>query len=298
MSGIHRRAVLGGGASAALAALSGCLTSGTRVRGSELGLADITVMRELLRDYAGTLRQVAAMGYTTMGFRLVGYSGKPDPGEPLPQEKARLVREAGLEVGVVRLGVRNVDYDRQLDEAAATGAKIVAITTAPPFIAGPTLYQTSRAAFDAWLPQLAALGEQARTRGLTLAYHNHWYDLAPLGGDRPLDLMASQVPPELLSFEVDLAWAWLAGVPPLALLRQLGPRVVSLHLKDIDRSRGGSRTDQAVAPGQGEMNYAALLPGVRRLTSATGYVEVDKPEDGLAAAAAGIAVIRAGLEVG
>lgn len=264
----------------------------TRVRDGKLGLADITVMRELLRDYAGTLRQVAAMGYTTMGFRLVGYSGKPDPGEPLPKEKARLVREAGLEVGVVRLGVRNVDYDRQLDEAASVGAKIVAMTTAPPFIAGPKLYETTRAAFDNWLPQLAALGEKAKARGLTLAYHNHWYDLAPLGGERPIDLMVRQIPPELLSFEVDLAWTWYAGVPPLDLLRQLGGRVVSMHWKDIDRSRGTGPTERAVAPGDGEMDYPRLLPAVLRQTRATGYVEVDKPDNGLAAAAGAASLIR------
>ncbi|MEO6092064.1 MAG: sugar phosphate isomerase/epimerase [Novosphingobium sp.] len=272
--------------------LAGCATTGARMPGkARLGLADITVMRELNLDYAGTLRQAAELGYTTMGFRLHGYGGQ-EAGEPAPPEKARLVREAGLEVGVVRLGVRNVDYDRELDQAAQTGAKIVAMTTAPPFIAGPRLYETTRAAFDAWLPQLAAIGEKARSRGLVLAYHNHWYDLTPLGGEAPLDLIARQIAPEIVAFEVDLAWTWYAGVAPLDLLKRLGPRVVSMHFKDIDRSHGTSITDQAVAPGQGEMNYPALLPHIRQLTSAIGYVEVDKPDDGLSAAAAGMRVFR------
>jgi sugar phosphate isomerase/epimerase len=205
------------------------------------------------------------------------------------------VRSAGLEVGVVRLGVRNVDYDRQLGEAEGLGAKVVAITTAPPFIAGPRLFQTTRAKFDAWLPELRANGEKARARGLTLAYHNHWYDLAPLGGERPLDIIARTIPPELLSFEVDLAWTWYAGVAPLDLLRQFGPRVVSMHWKDIDRARGRSITDHAVAPGSGEMDYQALLPRVRRMSRATGYVEVDSPVDGLVAARQAAALIKRAL---
>jgi sugar phosphate isomerase/epimerase len=188
----------------------------------------------------------------------------------------------------VRLNVRSHAHDAELDAAAEIGATIVALSTAPPFIDGPTRYVTTRSAFDAWLPQLAALGAQARARGLTLAYHNHWYDLLPLGGERPLDLMARQIAPEHLCFEVDLAWTWYAGVRPLELLQQLGPRVVSMHWKDIDRSRGKSHTDHAVAPGLGEMHYETLLPQVRRLTRATGYVEVDQPDDGLAAAAAGL----------
>lgn len=277
---LNRRSVLAGGIALSAA---GCATAVTRQSVPRFGLADITVMKELLRDYPGTLRQIADMGYSVMGFRLAGYAG-PALGEPSPSDKARMVRDAGLEVGVVRLGVRNVDYDRDLDLAAATGAKVAAITTAPPFIAGPQLFKTTREKFDAWLPQLAAIGEKARTRGLTLAYHNHWYDLQPLGGERPLDLMARQIPPELLSFEVDLAWTWYAGVAPLELLRQLGPRVVSMHWKDIDRSRGKGTTDHAVAPGLGEMNYPLLLPHVVRNTNANGYVEVDSPDDGLLAA--------------
>lgn len=288
---LDRRTALKAGGAALFAALGGCATTAGSRGKLRFGLADITVQRELLRDYPGTLRQIAAMGYTTMGFRLAGYGGR-EPGEPTPADKARLIRDMALEVGVVRLGVRNVDYDRELDEAASAGAKIVAISTGAPFIAGPRMFETTRAAFDAWLPQLAAVGEKARSRGMMLAYHNHEYDLRPIGGERPLDLMARQIPPELLSFEVDLAWTWYAGVAPLDLLTQLGPRVVSMHWKDIDRSRGTTRNDLAVAPGSGEMNYRALLPHVAAATQALGYVEVDRPGNGLAAARQGAELIR------
>lgn len=250
---------------------------------AELNLTDATVSRELARDYPGTLERVAALGYRRFGFRLSGYGGS-SADEPTPQEKARMVRAAKMEVGVVRLGVRNADHALQLRQAVDIGAKIVAMTTAPVFIAGRQLGQTTRAAFDAWLPQLARLGEQAASLGLTLAYHNHWYDFAPLEGERPLDLMARAIPPQTLSFEIDLAWAWFGGQDPLALVKALGPRVVSLHLKDIDRSRGKVPTDHAIPVGQGEMGYAAILPRLAAISSAPGYVEVDNSPDGIAAA--------------
>ena len=292
MIAVSRRGALLGLAASSLSTLSGgCKTISHPVSDRRFGLADITVMRELLQDYPGTLRQVAAMGYGIMGFRLAGYGGR-EPGEPTPAEKARMVRDAGLDVGVVRLGVRNVDYDRDLDQAAQTGASIVAISTAAPFISGPVMFRTTRAAFEAWLPVLAAVAEKAKARGLKLAYHNHEYDLRPLEGERPLDIMARQIAPELLSFEVDLAWTWYAGVAPLEQLAQHGPRVASMHWKDVDRTRGATRNDQAVAPGAGEMNYPSLLPAVLRMTSATGYVEVDRPADGLAAARQGAEIVR------
>lgn len=248
-------------------------------------------MRELMADFPGTLAKVAALGYTTFGFRLYGYAG-PSPAEPAPRLKAAMVRAAGLKVGATRLSVRNANYDRELDIAAEMGSRIVVITTAPPFIAGPELFKTTRAAFEAWLPQLAKVAEKARDRGLRLAYHNHPYDFLPLDGEQPFALMANSISPELVSFELDFAWLWLAGIDPLQMLRWLGPRVVTMHWKDVDRRRGTERADQAVAPGLGEMDYAALLPAVRRLTTATGYIEVDKPEDGIAAARIGAELVK------
>lgn len=259
-----------------------------------LGLADITVQKELARDYAGTLRAVARLGYTRFGFRLASWN-PADTTELAPREKARLVREAGLEIGIVRLGVREADYRPQLDTAVAIGATTVAMTIAPPFLSRAGLGITTRPAFEAWLPQLAELGAQARTRGLTLAYHNHWFDLQPLDGARPLDLMAAAVPPSLLSFEVDLAWAWYAGVAPLDLLAQLGPRVVAMHWKDIRRQPGSTPNKDTVPVGSGEMGYAALLPRIAALTAAPGYVEVDSASDGLAAAASAATFISAAL---
>ena len=256
-----------------------------------LGLADITVARELARDYAGTVRAVAAMGYTHFGFRLVGYG--PSSGELAPMVKARLVRDAGMTVGVVRLGVRGGDYQAQLDQVVQIGAQSVALTAAPPFIGSGRLGQATRASFEAWLPRLAELCDMCRAAGQTLAYHNHPWDLMPLeGGEAPLDTLTKRFSPDLLSFEVDLAWAWYAGVAPLDLIGRLGARVTSMHLKDIDRARGSSMTDHATVVGSGEMGYATLLPQLFALTSAVGYVEVDAPDDGLAAAAKGIAFVR------
>lgn len=284
---IDRRAVLA--SAGALATVGLGAETGARAR-RPLGLADITVRKELAADYAGTLRKVAAMGYTHFGFRLAD----PAPGgsEPSPADKARMMRDAGLQPGVARFSPIGADYPREIAQAAETGARTVAMTIAQPFLAGRPVGSTTRAAFDAWLPRLAEIGGQCRAAGLTFAFHNHWWDLLPLGGETPLDIMARSISPRDLSFELDLAWTWYAGVAPLDLLARLGPRVVSMHLKDVDRSRGAGPNKLAVGVGQGEMGYAALLPRVARLTSAVGYVEVDAPADGLKAAADAVRFVR------
>lgn len=279
---LNRRHVLRGAAALAVPALApAALARGKR----RLGLADITVLKELTRDYAGTLTAISAMGYTHFGFRLAAYG--PDRRELSPREKATMARDAGLDVGVVRFSPKGADYDRQIAQAAEIGAKVVAMSAAPPFISS-RLGVATRTGFEAWLPQLAALGERCRAAGLRFAYHTHWWDVMPIeGGETPLDAILRTTSPADVAIELDLAWSWYGGVAPLDLLARLGPRVASMHFKDIDRSRGETITDHAVVIGGGEMGYASLLPRIRRLTSAIGYVEVDSPADGLAAAAAG-----------
>jgi hypothetical protein len=44
------------------------------------------------------------------------------------------------------------------------------------------------------------------------------------------------------------------------------------------------------------MDYTALLPRVRRLTRAIGYVEADSPDDGLAVAVEGARFFRRAIE--
>ena len=283
-TGLWRRRTVLRAATSALATQTLVPAAQARTRKLRLGLADLTVIRELGRDYAGTLRKVADMGYGYFGFRLkAGQAGS----ELGARQKADLVRAAGLEVGAVRFPPINADYSANIAQAAAIGAPVISMTAAPVFLTRQIGVAT-RAQFDAWLPKLAELGRRCRESGVRLAYHTHWWDFLPMaeGGGIPVDLIVQGTSPADVGFEVDLAWCWYAGQAPLDVLARLGPRVASMHFKDIDRTRGRTETDHAVVIGSGEMDYAALLPRIARLTRAIGYVEVDMPTDGLAAAAA------------
>ena len=285
----NRRSLLGG-----LAAVSLATPAVSRQR-RPLGIVEITLMRELSQDYAATLGRLAPMGYTHFGFAMAAGGG----GKPASRDKAAMARDAGLEIGSARLGPFSKTHERDIEDAIAIGAKSIAMSAASVFTSGPRLGVTTRAEFDAWLPQLAKLASRCRDAGIALCYHNHWWDLQPLdSGEAPLDTIARMISPRDLSFEIDLAWCWYAGVAPLDLIARLGPRVKALHLKDIDRSRAqpialnADRAQQstftgsqAVVIGKGEMGYASLLPRLHRLTSALGYIEVDRPSDGLVAAA-------------
>jgi Sugar phosphate isomerases/epimerases len=287
--GLSRRAFVAGAASLGVA---GCM----RPRGQAtpdqkpLGLANITVAAALRHDYAGTLRQAKAMGYTHFGFPLAAASPRSPP-VPDPVEAAAMVRDAGLSVGVVRLGYGSAIAE-QMAMARKIGASIVAQSAAPVFFEGPVQGQTTRAAFEAWLPRLGDLSAAARAEGLRLVFHNHGWDHVPLEGKTPLALIVERFAPGEVDFEIDLAWAALGGADPLSLIKALGPRVLAMHFKDVDPSRGPAEHDQLVAPGDGTLGYDRLIPHLDRMTNAIGYVEVDKPDDELVAAQRGAAFVQ------
>jgi len=275
---LSRRAALGG--MAAVFAASGARPVMAKRAHRPLGLADITLRKELAADYAGTLKRIAEMGYSHFGFRLSDYA--PVSSEPAPAAKAQMLRDTGLQMGPVRLNPVGKNPDKEIETAAEIGASIIALTAARPFIAGGNLGTTTRADFDAWLPDLIELDGKCRKAGLRFAYHNHWWDHLPLDGESPWDIVAARTD---VAFELDCAWAWLGGVAPFQLARRHADRITSMHFKDVDPSRGSNTFQQLVAPGEGALDYGALLPNLDLVTDAVGYVEVDAPADGMAAAA-------------
>ena len=284
-----RRGILTAMAGLALEGCSGRM-AGTSRREGPLGLTHLTVARELAADYAGTLRLARAMGYTHFGFPLGAQSPRHEtPRDPL--EVASLCRQAGLAVGTVRLAY-SPDYPRQMQLARAAGASVVAQSAADVFFTGAEPGRTTRSAFEAWMQRLAEMSRAAREEGLRLVYHNHDWDHFPLDGVTPLNLIAERFAPGEVDFEIDIGWAAAAGVDPLVLIQHLRSRVLSLHLKDIDRGCTASDCKRFVAPGEGDLDYADLFPRIRQISDAIGYVEVDDPEDGLAAATVAAGTLR------
>ena len=91
---------------------------------------------------------------------------------------------------------------------------------------------SSREAVDGIAARLRDSAREAADFGLTVGYHNHWWELqARVDGRVGLEYLAEVTPDEVI-FEVDVYWAAVGGVDVPALLRRLGDRVRALHVKD------------------------------------------------------------------
>ena len=116
---------------------------------------------------------------------------------------------------------------------------------------------------------LNAAGALAADYGLTVGYHNHWWELEhSIDGVPSLEVFASLLDPSLV-IELDTYWSSVGGVDPVAFLDRLGQRAQFLHIKDGDISQDDKKQ---VAVGSGRMPVLDILAAAPH---ATRVIELD-----------------------
>jgi len=80
---------------------------------------------------------------------------------------------------------------------------------------------------------LNTAGELSRKAGMRLCYHNHAFEYQPTSDGRLLDVLMKTTDPQLVSLELDVMWAHVAGVDPVSVLKQYGDRIPLVHLKNV-----------------------------------------------------------------
>ena len=164
-----------------------------------------------------TLTTLADAGF--LGVETVDVPG----GDPV--EARRVLADLGLAVASAHTWADVDDPDavaRAADALAELGASRMIVSHGP---------LDALAAVDALGERLAAAAEVAGTHGMRLGYHNHDWELRPIGDAVPLERLAAATG-TAIDVQVDIFWVAVGGASPAAVIERLGSRVVSLHLKD------------------------------------------------------------------
>lgn len=135
-------------------------------------------------------------------------------------------------LGDLGLAVTSSHTWADLADPAAFGRAAAAIAE----LGAPRVVVTPRAlatldGVSALVDQVGSAAAAAGAHGLRLTYHNHDTEMADLGGTRVIDRLAAGLG-DAVDFQVDIYWVVVGGAEPATVIGRLGPRVVSLHLKD------------------------------------------------------------------
>lgn len=104
-----------------------------------------------------------------------------------------------------------------------------------------------------------AAGAIARDHGLQFGLHNHWWEFEPVDGKMPIQMFNESLHPDIF-WQLDVYWARTAGADPAAIVRELMPRLGSLHWKDGPAAHGEPMT----ALGRGVVDVPSILQALTR----------------------------------
>jgi sugar phosphate isomerase/epimerase len=195
----------------------------------KIGLQLYSVRDELEKDFEGTLKKVAEMGYEYVEF--AGYYGKS------AQEIKALLEQYGLKCISVHQGV---EWFLEAGQAAADYLKTIGVK----YSVVPWYAKENHKGAQGWektLINFARTAELLKNNGMKLGYHNHDFEFETYEGTYLLDWLYETFPGDLLEPEIDTCWVHYAGVNPAEYIRKYAGKLHVVHLKDFscDKLGGG-----------------------------------------------------------
>jgi sugar phosphate isomerase/epimerase len=226
---------------------------------TQVGLMLYTLREECADDFEGTLRRVAEVGYDGVElFDLHGFAAT---------EVRSWLDGLGLEVAGRHAGLEAIQT--ALPELAAELAVVGSDRLVLSWIEPPASDAEARAA----VTTIADAAQRVNAAGLRFGFHNHWAELERFEGGSVLDSLLA-LPADDIWLELDLGWAWEAGVDPVELLERARGRSPLVHVKDF-RARG---TREFCPVGDGAVGYDRVLPAALAAGVEWLLVEQDETE--------------------
>jgi sugar phosphate isomerase/epimerase len=244
--------------------LAGAGADGSTDWKSQIGLELYTVRDQMAGDFEGVLAKVAAMGYKEIE-PANGYNNMS------PVQFRAMLDRLGLSMPSTHSGASGsgAQLETQLEGFQVMGIKYAEITQGPPaparggaarparplppgayFNPGTGVVHNSFTEIEAFGPyqpaetldavkrraaQLNANGRIAQKFGIKMLVHNHTGEFEKLI-DSPrtmYDVLLAETDPSLVTMQLDIGWAYIAGVDPIALIDAHPGRFELWHIKDV-----------------------------------------------------------------
>jgi sugar phosphate isomerase/epimerase len=234
-------AILGAAAVALAARPAKALLEARRLK--RIGLQLYTVRDAMAKDVPGTLQRVAQIGYREVEF--AGYF------KHSPNEIRSLLQRYKLTAPSSHVPYPdNWDaWQKTLADAKTVGHQYVTVAWTPEDKRkGPDAYKHVAETFN-------HAGAEAKKSGLRFAYHNHDYELAPVDGKLPFDVLLEQTDPALVTFEMDLYWMVHGGADPLDYFKRFPGRFSLVHVKDAT----AAPAHDMIAVGKGTIDFPKIF---------------------------------------
>jgi sugar phosphate isomerase/epimerase len=288
ISHLHRRSFLAAAVGAAVTSPAAAAQPFFARTKLPIGLQLYTLGPEAATGIDATLAAVAKIGYRAV--EIPSFMGKT------PAQLRAAIDRAGLTCPSAHIQGRggfDGDLAKLADDLATLGVKNAVMPS--PFtpdhaikaaqgLSGGEFYRKVMASLtaDDWKMNADFLNAKAavlKRSGLTVGYHNHNMEFAPIGGGTGMDILLKGTDPSLVTFQADVGWMSAAGVDPLSFIQKHRGRFTLMHVKDV---KAGTQANFALAMqptevGAGRLDWKTLLPGAYAAGVRGFYVEQEPP---------------------
>lgn len=216
----------------ALALAGGALLSGSSAltaspMNQPIGFQCFEITADLNKDWDGTWKKMAAMGYKYADLVTFSPRSAPNIAKFTPKEVRAGIEGAGLSVtnGHYSYGACTDSFAETTTAAHDLGLKTMICALGP-----------RRKTVDDWKwmgEQLNVIGAKTQKEGIQLGYHNHEVEFVPVEGQVPFDILVANTDPKLVNYQIDVGNLTFGGGDAVACLTKYADRCFSLHAKDF-----------------------------------------------------------------
>ena len=206
-----------------------------------IGLQLWSIKEELEKDFKGTLKKVAQIGYD--GVEFAGYGGLSS------LELKELLSELGLKACGSHVSL--TELTENIDEVIEYSLEIE-----NKYIICPYAEFNSKEEVLEFAAKLNVMGEKCKAKGLIFGYHNHAHEFSEFHGEYVLDLLYKGTDAELVKAELDTYWVEYAGVNVVEYIKKHSGRFELIHLKDMQIV---GDTKQSTEVGNGIIDFPSVI---------------------------------------
>src|SRR3954447_12996981 len=164
---------------------------GIRMRNIPVAVQMFTLREESAKDFAGTLKKVAALGFD--GVELAGFHGLT------ASEVKGLLDGLGLKTAACHVPLEQLESNlvQVIEDQKILGSKFVVCPYLMP-------ERRSESDYQSLISFLEQAGEICRREGISLCYHNHDFELVRLAdGRKVLEAIFDETTPDIVKAELD-----------------------------------------------------------------------------------------------
>jgi sugar phosphate isomerase/epimerase len=233
-----------------------------------LGFQVWTIRDKLVKDFPGTLKMMAGLGYQSVemcsppGYAVFGFG-------PLASMKAKemlsIINDAGLSFLSTHYGMNELrnNLDERIEFAAESGQKQMILST---------FGLSGKATIDDWLKaadELNQIGMKTKKAGIQMGFHNHHMEFEKIDGVLIYDALLKQFDPEYVKMQFQVAVISIGYKASDYFTRYPG-RFISAHLADWSPAE-----NKNVVLGKGIVDWKEFFATAKKGGVQNIFVEMD-----------------------